>query len=203
MCKCTSQLFQCFLILVSWSSIDLQCPTRPCDMCTDILPLPFLSYYTRDHITCEIFIYYPCRQLHIISYVYVKIILYLIQWVQQNSTKRIFYWNVWDNFYSSDKQNLAKLIFLDGIVIPIFEFLRWREFCLKPRLHIPSMSLFFVPFKIGFNVILWYCLHITLKRSTGAANKNSEVDGTYKWSFNDLADFVSFLVLMEAIAKEI
>ena len=36
---------------------------------------------------------------------------------------------------------------------------------LRLRLHGPPMSLFFVPFKNGFNAVLWCCLHITSKRS--------------------------------------
>ena len=36
---------------------------------------------------------------------------------------------------------------------------------LRLRLHVPSTSQLFVPFKIGFNAEIQYCLHITWKRS--------------------------------------
>ena len=42
-----------------------------------------------------------------------------------------------------------------------------------------STSPFFVPFKNGFNAILWCCLHITSKR-TDAAYENGDIDGTCK-----------------------
>ena len=35
----------------------------------------------------------------------------------------------------------------------------------KRRLHVPSTSPFFVPFKNGFNAVPWCYLHVTLKRS--------------------------------------
>ena len=33
------------------------------------------------------------------------------------------------------------------------------------RLNVPSTSPFFVPFKNGFNAVLWRCLDVTSKRS--------------------------------------
>ena len=48
--------------------------------------------------------------------------------------------------------------------------MEFRASSIKVRLHEPSKSPFFVPFKNGFNAALLYCLHITLEIK-GAVNK--------------------------------
>ena len=37
----------------------------------------------------------------------------------------------------------------------------------RDLLHAPSISPFFIPFKIGFNVAQWYCLHLMSRKSNG------------------------------------
>ena len=36
---------------------------------------------------------------------------------------------------------------------------------IRLHLYVPSMSPFFVPFKNEFNIVLWRCLHVMLRRS--------------------------------------
>ena len=39
------------------------------------------------------------------------------------------------------------------------------KLCLRLRLHVASMSPFFVQFENGLNAALWHCLHMMSKRS--------------------------------------
>ena len=52
-------------------------------------------------------------------------------------------------------------------------------------LHVRSKSPFFLPFKNGFNVVLWCFLNVNTKKTKGAADKNSDVNGTWKQTSAD------------------
>ena len=77
---------------------------------------------------------------------------------------------------------------------------------LRLRLHVPPMSLFFVPFKNGFNAVLWRCLHITSKRSkvpltktvtlTVRENESLPVSPIFSFLCELLSVFVSLLRLV-------
>ena len=77
---------------------------------------------------------------------------------------------------------------------------------LRLRLHVPPMSLFFVPFKNGFNAVLWCCLHITSKRSkvpltktvtlTVRENESLPVSPIFSFLCELLSVFVSLLRLV-------
>ena len=55
-------------------------------------------------------------------------------------------------------------------------------FSLRFRLHVPSTSPIFVPFKNGFKTVLWCCLHTTSKGLK--VTKSGDVDDTRKRVFN-------------------
>ena len=65
----------------------------------------------------------------------------------------------------------------------------------KARLHVPSKSPLFVPFKNWLSVFLWCCLHITLERSSvahtyGDVGGKCNVDGKCKRTLGEWNGFV-------------
>ena len=61
----------------------------------------------------------------------------------------------------------------------LFEFVTFHSFGAKPCSHLPSKSLFFLPFKNGSNAFLWRCLQTASKKIKSTADKNCDWDGAW------------------------
>ena len=76
---------------------------------------------------------------------------------------------------------------------------RWssNRVTIRLRVHVPSMSPFFVLFRNGFNAGLWDCLHMMSKRSkvplTQMVTLTLRVNKPYEGGFTEFEEFSIYL----------